>query len=68
MLFEMVNPCFSDSERVYFTEYTAPSWLTSENSVKGSTMDMRWFWKNYVLTLKVGMSIETDFQVITRIK
>ena len=50
-----------------FTETNAPDWLTSETTVPGSTMDMRWFWKDYVLTLEVGKSIDTDFRTITRI-
>lgn len=50
-----------------FTEHTAPKWLTSEDTVKGSTMDRRWFWNEHVLTLKVGQSVKTDFSKITRI-
>lgn len=52
----------------YFNEDTAPDWLTSKNTVEGSTMDMRWFWKDYVLTLQVGEFIDTDFHRITRIE
>lgn len=51
-----------------FTVDTAPLWLTSENTVPGSTMDNRWFWKDHVLTLKVGQTAHTDFHNITRIK
>jgi hypothetical protein len=54
------------SDITYFTEETAPTWLTSVSTVRGSTMDTRWFWL-YVLTLKVGSSISTDFRIITRI-
>ena len=50
-----------------FTEDTAPDWLTSKNTIKGSTMDDRWFWEDHVLTLDVGHSINTDFSKITRI-
>jgi len=49
-----------------FSEHNAPTWLTSENTVPGSTMDDRWFWEKHVLTLEVGESIDTDFQRITR--
>jgi hypothetical protein len=52
---------------VEFTEADAPDWLTSKNTVQGSTMDARWFWTSHVLTLKVGESVKTDFQLITRI-
>jgi len=51
-----------------FTEETAPAWLTGENTVPGSTMDSRWFWKNHILTLGIGDSIRTDFHVIRRIR
>lgn len=50
-----------------FTEDTAPSWLTGEHTVKGSTMDCRWFWTDHVLQLGVGNSIETDYHKITRL-
>jgi len=33
----------------YFSELDAPDWLTSKNTVKGSTMDNRWFWEGYVM-------------------
>lgn len=52
----------------YFNEDTAPDWLTSKNTVEGSTMDMCWFWKDHVLTLRVGEFIDTDFHRITRIE
>lgn len=51
-----------------FTELTAPKWLTSEETVKGSTMDQRWFWDQHVLTLAVGQHIDTDFSRIMRIE
>jgi len=50
-----------------FDQNTAPDWLTSSNTVPGSTMDYRWFWNERVLTLKVGESVNTDFQTITRL-
>lgn len=50
-----------------FTEATAPDWLTSRSTVRGSTMDMRWFWESHVLTLAVGKSVDTSFNKITRI-
>ena len=51
-----------------FTEDSAPDWLTSKNTVAGSTMDDRWFWNDHVLTLKVDESVDTDFQNIARIE
>jgi hypothetical protein len=51
-----------------FTEETAPAWLTSCNTVPGSTMDNRWFWEERVLTLEIGEYIDTDFTRITRIE
>lgn len=53
---------------ITFSEHNASDYLTSENTFKGSTIDMRWFWKDHVLTLKVGDSVETDFSTIKRIK
>lgn len=50
-----------------FDEESAPSWLTSADKIKGSTMDSSWFWTDHVLTLEVGKSIDTDFRHITRI-
>jgi len=52
-----------------FTEHEddAPTWLTSRNTVKGSTMDSRWFWEEHVLTLEVGQHVLTDFNRIERI-
>ena len=52
---------------VTFTEGSAPEWLTGENTVPGSTMDCRWFWKYHVLNLGVGRSLDTEFHTITRI-
>jgi len=51
----------------YFSELDAPDWLTSKNTVKGSTMDNRWFWEGYVMALRVGETVKTDFKIITRI-
>jgi hypothetical protein len=65
MRFKMTHLNFDTS--VEFTEADAPDWLTSKNTVQGSTMDARWFWTSHVLTLKVGESVKTDFQLITRI-
>lgn len=66
MLFEIMDSVFKTKKT--FTEASAPSWLTSETTVKGSTMDMRWFFKDHVLTLKVGESVDTDFSAIKRIE
>lgn len=65
--FQMVHLIFKDDVE-HFSEITAPDWLTSANTVKGSTMDDRWFWNEHVLTLQVGESINTDFRKITRIE
>lgn len=56
------------SEPSFFTEDNAPKWLTSENTVPGSTMDNRWFWEDYIKKLEVGETIDTDFHTITRIE
>lgn len=50
----------------HITEETAPDWLTSKNTIKGSTMDNRWFWNDHVLTLEVGQTVKTDFWEIER--
>lgn len=65
MIFSMIHNFFAFEPEI-FTEANAPVWLTSENTIAGSTMDNRWFWKDHVLTLAVGASVETDFQTITR--
>lgn len=65
MRFRMTHNLFKTS--VEFSEDTAPDWLTSSKTIKGSTMDCRWFWEDHILTLKVGESKLTDFQKITRI-
>lgn len=66
--FSIRNQLFPKSTINYFTEETAPDWLTSKNTVPGSTMDNRWFWDLKVLPLKVGESVYTDFHIINRIK
>lgn len=63
-----IQPIFLSKYAEEFTEETAPDWLTSKNTVKGSTMDDSWFWNRHVLTLNVGESVKTDFQTITRIE
>lgn len=65
--FSMKHRFFKDLEPRLFDEETAPDWLTSKNSIPGSTMDGRWFWNEHVLTLEVNESINTDFQTITRV-
>lgn len=67
MRFEMKHRDIPAKIKV-FTDTTAPDWLTSVKTAPGSTMDMRWFWYGYVLPLKVGESVETDFQNITRVE
>ena len=66
MIFEMTQRFFK-GEPERFSESSAPDWLTSKNTIKGSTMDYRWFWNDHVLTLEVGQSVKTDFQIIKRV-
>jgi hypothetical protein len=65
--FSMQHKFFKTKPEI-FSEYNAPHWLTSEYTKKGSTMDSRWFWEDYVLALDVGQSVDTDFNIITRIE
>lgn len=64
--FSMKSTDYAKSKPILFDEETAPKWL-KEGGYPGSTMDNRWFWNGYVLTLEVGASIKTDFQTITRV-
>lgn len=64
-VFEMQHRFF-EGDLMTFSEEDAPDWLTSKNTIKGSTMDMRWFWEKHILTLQVGKSVDTDFRTITR--
>lgn len=57
----------STMEPEYFDEDTAPDWLTSAKTIKGSTADNGWFWHEHVLKLEVGQTIKTDFRIIERI-
>ena len=68
MQFKIFNKIFKKAEPQIYTETSAPGWLTGENSVPGSTMDNRWFWKEHVLTLSLFESVDTDFTTITRIE
>jgi hypothetical protein len=68
MKFEMIHRFFKTVPTETFSELDAPDWLTSKNTVKGSTMDNRWFWNDHVLALSVGASINTDNRVITRVE
>ncbi len=45
---------------VEFDDNNPPDWLVHEEN--------KWFWDRHVLNLKVGQSIDTDFQTITRIE
>lgn len=65
--FAMVHLYTKELKPKLFDESNAPTWLTSENTVKGSTMDNRWFWTDHVLKLDINESIKTDFQQITRL-
>jgi len=67
MVFEMAHLFFSSSPIERFTDRSAPDWLTSINTIKGSTMDNRWFWTDRVLKLDIGCCVHTDFHKITRV-
>ena len=60
----MTHRFFEHAAAEEFDEESAPDWLTSKNSVPGSTMDGRWFWNDHVLTLGVGEKVDTDFRTI----
>lgn len=64
--FEMGSLFFCVKPEI-FTEDFPPDWLSSVNTVKGSTMDQRWFYNEHVLTLDVGQSVDTDFTRIKRL-
>ena len=68
MQLEMRHKIFTEGGPEIFSELDAPAWLTSNNTIEGSTMDQRWFWREHILTLAVGESVETDFQIITRVR
>jgi hypothetical protein len=68
MRFGIRHNYFPDAAPGTFTDTDAPDWLTGMNTIKGSTMDMRWFWNDHVLTLEVGESIATDFETIIRLE
>lgn len=63
--FVMTHRFFKKESR--FDENTAPDWLTGENTVRGSTMDTRWVFKEHILTLAPGAVFETDFHEIKRV-
>ena len=67
MRFKSKHQFFKTAEPLEFSEHDAPDWLTSASTIKGSTMDQRWFWGDCVLKLEIGSSVNTDFQTITRI-
>lgn len=66
MIFEAQHLFLKRAPEIRFSDTDAPDWITSADTIKGSTMDNRWFWEEHVLTLKVGASVKTDFHVITR--
>lgn len=66
MKFEMTH-MYANSPPETFDEHTAPKWLCEGGRID-STMDNRWFWNNHVLTLKVGETVNTDFQTIIRVQ
>lgn len=67
MRFIMTHRYFKNLKPEEFDEQSAPNWLTSKNTIKGSTMDCRWFWEDFVLSLPVGGEVYTDFRKIIRI-
>lgn len=50
-----------------FSKENAPDWLTCKGQISNSTMDNSWFFRDRVLKLEVGESVETDFHIIERI-
>ena len=68
MQFEMHHKFFPSLEPETFSDSDAPNWVSGKDTIAGSTMDCRWFWREHVLTLAVGESVETDFRTITRTK
>jgi hypothetical protein len=66
-VFQMFSKFLPTTKVREFSEETAPDWLTSKHTVKGSTMDNRWFWEDHILKLEVGESKDTDFHTIKRI-
>lgn len=64
MKFRMLNKFSGNTSE--FTDKNPPKWL-SEGGRMDSTMDNRWFWEDYVLTLGIGQMVQTDFSEITRI-
>ena len=66
MQFIMRHKFLEKQKSEMFDENTAPDWLTSKNTIPGSTMDMRWFWEK-VQKLPVGGMIETDFNIILKL-
>jgi hypothetical protein len=64
--FKITHLIFKKKSSV-INENNAPDWLTSNNTRKGSTAGNRWFWKDYVLKLNIGESIDTTFRTITRL-
>ena len=67
MKFSMTHRFFDFPPEI-FSEEDAPDWLTGVKTVKGSTMDCRWFWEDHVKKLQINESIDTDFRRITRIE
>ncbi len=63
--FKGIHKVFSYS--FSFNEDTAPDWL-KYGGKEGSTMCNRWYWKECVLTLEVGDSVDSEFHTIVRIK
>ncbi len=62
--FETTHLIFNTKFR--FDEDKPPKWLY--NPTAKGTMDQNWFYKDHVLNLDLGQTIETDFHEIRRIK
>ena len=50
---------FFDNDIEHFDESNPPSWVA---------MDDSWWYTGYVLKIKVGESVKTDFRTIERVK
>ena len=68
MIFESTHLVFKRATPVRFSENNPPDWLTGRAYPPDSTMANSRFFEDYDCTLKVGESVNTDFQKITRIE
>ena len=59
MKFKITHLIFDDHPAKEFTEKNPPSWLLSN--------EFKWWWEDYVLKLKIGKFIKSDFSKIERV-